>query len=75
MNMTLAQYVALRDALISAAPNAMGSVSIGGHTVTWVTLKEFRDHLTWLEGIIGSMQRMAAGGSRVDFAVANLSGN
>lgn len=71
-NMTLEQYVALRDALISAPPNAMGSVSIGGHTVSWVTLKEFREHLTWLESMIATLQRTAAGGDRVGFSVASF---
>lgn len=71
-NMTLAQYVTLRDALIETPPSAMGSVSIAGRTVTWTSLAEFREHLIWLEGIITSLRTVAAGGSRLGFSLANF---
>lgn len=71
-NMTLAQYVALRDALIATPPSAMGSVSIAGRSVSWASLKEFREQLAWLEGMITSLQTVAAGGSRLGFSLANF---
>ncbi len=71
-NMTLAQYVALRDALIETPPNAMGSVSVAGRTVTWSSLKEFREQLVWLEGMITTLRTVAAGGSRLGFSLANF---
>lgn len=71
-NMTLAQYVAQRDALIATPPTSMGSVSIDGQTVTWHSLKEFREHLSWLEGAIAQLRRVSAGQDRLGFAAANF---
>jgi hypothetical protein len=71
-NMTLVQYVALRDALIATPPTAMGSVSIAGRSVAWSSLKEFSEYLAWLEGMIAQLQRAAAGQSRLGFSLANF---
>lgn len=71
-NMTLAQYVALRDALIASPPSAMGSVSVDGQTISWQSLADFREHLAWLETMIATLQRTASGQSRIGFALANF---
>lgn len=71
-NMTLAQYVAQRDALIASPPSSMGSVSVDGQTISWHSLADYRDHLNWLEGMISQLRRVAAGQDRLGFAAANF---
>lgn len=71
-NMTLAQYVALRDALIATPPSAMGSVSIAGRSVSWASLTQYWELLSNYERMITQLQRVASGQNGLGFSLANF---
>jgi hypothetical protein len=69
---TLVQAQAQLDGLLAAQMSQMLSVSIGGRTVTYRSLKEISDAIAQWSRIVAQLQRVAGGGSRHGYAAADF---
>jgi len=75
MSITVAQAQAQLDALLAAQAGQMLSVSVGGRTVTYRSLKEVTDAINYWSRLLAQLQRVAAGGPRVGHSLADFRGN
>ena len=72
MNITLAQAQANLDSLLAAQAGQMLSVSIGGRTVTYRSLKEVTEAINYWSRMVTQLTRTAAGGTRHGYALADF---
>jgi len=72
MNITLAQAQANLDSLLAAQAGQMLSVSIGGRTVTYRSLKEITEAINYWSRMVTQLTRTAAGGTRHGYALADF---
>lgn len=68
---TLQQARAKLDALMAAEMNNLRSVTIGGRTVTYGTMKELHDAIDYWSGWVTRLERQASG-RRSGYAVADF---
>lgn len=74
MSITVAQAQAQLDALLAAQAGQMLSVSIGGRTVTYRSLKDITDAIDYWSRTLARLQRVAAGGPRHGYSLADFRG-
>lgn len=70
---TLAQAQAQLDALLEMQATGMSSMSIGGRSYSFHSLSDMIEAINYWQSVVSQLQRVAAGGPRHDFAVADLS--
>ena len=70
---TLAQAQAQLDALLEIQISGMLAMSIGGRSYSFRSSKDLIDAITFWERKVAALKRIAAGGPRHGFAVADLS--
>jgi len=75
---TLANAQAIVEALVQAQISdpvgALGSVTIGGRTVTYKSADDLIKMLNYWQRTAANLQRIAAGVSRTSFVLPNFSG-
>jgi hypothetical protein len=69
---TLAQAQAMLDALLAQPPGSIGSVSIGGRTVSYRSLGELTDAIVFWERRVATLTARAAGKRGPSFLAADF---
>jgi hypothetical protein len=72
---TVAQAQAQVDALLAAQQGGMLSVSIAGRTVTYRSLKDLTEALTYWTRVLAQAKRVQSGASRHGYAAADFRGS
>lgn len=70
---TLAQAQVNLDALVNAQMTGSLAVSVGGRSLSFRTMKDLIEGISFWERKVAALTRIAAGGSKHGFAVADLS--
>jgi hypothetical protein len=78
MSITLADAQSILKKLIDAQAcdpvGALGSVTVGGHTVTYKGADDLIKMINYWSRVAANLQRAAAGVSRTSFVLPNFSG-
>lgn len=69
---TLAQAQEHLDAALSIQATGMLSMSINGRSYSYRSMNDLLEAITFWECKVHQLQRVAAGGARTDFAVADF---